>query len=696
MSQWHCRTCDRQYLDASGGDLCPVDGSVLVSAETSREYANARWLGRAISGRYLIFGILGVGGFGAVYRAHDSIQARDVAIKIILPSADVIGADVKGRFRQEAQLLESLESRRIIEVYEISEFEGTLYMVLELFPGRSLDSLLGDTGTLKLARAIHITSQILDGLAIAHRRGLIHRDLKPSNILVDELKDDEVKLIDFGIAKVIGARQEDSPKTGTGLVLGTVRYMAPEQLKRDGLISPQTDLYSVGILFYEMVVGHTPYDGSPAEMAAAQLYSPAPTLPRKVTTPELDNWFGRVMTKEPSERFVDALTMQADLIHSVFDETTTEKRADYLSFAKTRGLLGLLPVPSDGELSRAKSGLLEEPFIDTETELPPETSRLNVSQVASLVSSPTPEESRSDAVRDSSDEEYDEDGFTEQMNIADISLAQLAHYHPVDVSSHTDSASSVDVDAPMPATEILPTASRSLAPVEEVSEEDILFDESLKADLISEPDVPQSSRRPMQEEHSALDPEDEMTMRMGPGVLAAVLTAKTTPAIDRVSAHLEGPVPEAVPLLEAEVAPDEVPTGSLASVGGPLVGVLPEQGSVMEPAGTGRSKSRLSWYTKGVLALILAAVIGAMVYQGIRSKNQSTPNPPANQTAMLDAKGMVTEIQRSVSKCECARARRLLRGLLGKGLVPADGELSQLVSACKSPQFGRCEGASSQ
>ena len=141
--------------------------------------------------------------------------------------------------------------------------------------------------------------------------------------MVNEANDDGVNLIDLG-RQVLGATKDSVPKTGTGLVLGTVRYMAPEQLKRDGLVSSQTDLYSVGLVFYEMITGRTPYDGSPAEMAAAHLYHDPPTIPGAHRSESLDSWFARVMCKSPDERYLDALTMRADLMQCQGSDTIME------------------------------------------------------------------------------------------------------------------------------------------------------------------------------------------------------------------------------------------------------------------------------------------------------------------------------------------------------------------------------------
>ncbi|MEE2756606.1 MAG: serine/threonine-protein kinase [Myxococcota bacterium] len=325
MKRYFCRTCGQTYDAQRGGLPCPSDGTPLIAPAAAELCAEAPWLGHAIDDRYRLFDVLGTGGFGAVYRAYDAVSGIDVAIKVVADSSEMVAADAKERFRQEARLLESLQSDHIVDVLGFGEYKNALYMVLELIPGKTLKEMMEESGALDLHTATHITSQILTGLSTAHAQGLVHRDLKPANILVDEDANHAVTLIDFGIAKVIGAQERESPKTQTGMVLGTVRYMAPEQLKKDGLAGAQTDLYSVGVIFYEMLSGQSPYAGSQAEIAAAILYSDSPSLLDLGQAPALNAWFGRVMSKQPEHRYVDALTMKADLIHEICDETITEQ-----------------------------------------------------------------------------------------------------------------------------------------------------------------------------------------------------------------------------------------------------------------------------------------------------------------------------------------------------------------------------------
>ena len=286
--EWRCLLCGRAYADRAAGALCPHDDAVLVPAATAERFGGDALLGRRLAGDYLIFDILGLGGFGAVYRAVDILHGgRHVAIKTIRPGAERHNADARARFAQEARLLERLRNEHIVRVFRYGEADDALFMALELVPGRSLKRILRSRRSVSPRRAVSITAQILDALAHAHALGLIHRDLKPANILVIEHEDDAVKVIDFGIAKVLEAEDDDEgPKTGTGLVLGTVRYMAPEQLRQGGVVGPATDLYAVGRIVERLVAE------SEAPFALA-------------------GWLARMVADDPSDRFARAADARA-------------------------------------------------------------------------------------------------------------------------------------------------------------------------------------------------------------------------------------------------------------------------------------------------------------------------------------------------------------------------------------------------
>lgn len=309
-SDWICPTCGRQDATSVGpGALCPHDGRVLVDIERAAMAGDDPILGRVIGGQYAVYDQLGRGGMGAVYRAVHRRLRRQVALKTILP--DRIDEDVhelRARFEQEALMLSELRHPGIVTVYDFGEADGVLYMVLELIEGTSLADMLRRDGPVSLERAIDITRQLLDALGEPHRRGLIHRDIKPSNIMLEPRPDgtERVVLIDFGVAKArAGVMPEHgpTPRTQTGVAVGTPRYMAPEQLA-GGRLGPWTDHYAVAVVLYRMLVGQSPFTGAPAEMIAAHLRDPVPPLPGAFAA--LDPVIATAMAKSPDQRFADS------------------------------------------------------------------------------------------------------------------------------------------------------------------------------------------------------------------------------------------------------------------------------------------------------------------------------------------------------------------------------------------------------
>ena len=208
--------------------------------------------GSMVSG-YRIEEMIGKGGMGAVYRARDTALDRLVAIKALNPELSANSEFLK-RFRQEAQIQAKLNHPNIVGLFALTEEFGTHYMVMEYAPGRTLKEFINSIGPIPEKRAIPILSQVLNALDFAHKRGIIHRDIKPSNIIVDS--DDNVKILDFGIARVMG----EQGLTRTGQNIGTVYYMSPEQVRADKDIDARSDIFNLGITFYEMLTGRTPYN----------------------------------------------------------------------------------------------------------------------------------------------------------------------------------------------------------------------------------------------------------------------------------------------------------------------------------------------------------------------------------------------------------------------------------------------------
>lgn len=208
--------------------------------------------GSMVSG-YRIEEMIGQGGMGAVYRARDTALDRVVAIKALNPDLSA-NSDFIKRFRNEAQIQAKLNHPNIVGLFALVEEFGTHYMVMEFATGRTLKDLINSIGPIPEKRAIPILTQILNGLGFAHQRGILHRDIKPSNVIVD--KNDNVKILDFGIARVMG----EQGLTRTGQNIGTVYYMSPEQVRAEKDIDARSDIFSLGITFYEMLTGRTPYN----------------------------------------------------------------------------------------------------------------------------------------------------------------------------------------------------------------------------------------------------------------------------------------------------------------------------------------------------------------------------------------------------------------------------------------------------
>jgi serine/threonine-protein kinase len=258
-------------------------------------------------GRYRIQRKLGAGGMADVYLAEDQELGRRVAIKI-LDGRHANDAQFIERFRREAKNAAALNHPNIVSIYDRGEAEDTYYIAMEYLDGRTLKELIVGRGAAPVNVAIEYARQILSALRFAHRHGIVHRDIKPHNVLVDG--EGRVKVTDFGIARA-GASQ----MTEAGSIVGTAQYLSPEQA-RGGEVDPRSDLYSLGIVLYELLTGKTPFDGeTPVEIAMKHL-SQTPKPPSKLrpdVPPELDMVVLRALSKNPDDRYQDADEMEADL-----------------------------------------------------------------------------------------------------------------------------------------------------------------------------------------------------------------------------------------------------------------------------------------------------------------------------------------------------------------------------------------------
>jgi eukaryotic-like serine/threonine-protein kinase len=253
-----------------------------------------------VDGRYKVLHRLGSGGMAEVYCAQDLQLGRKVALKILYRRFAEDGEFVE-RFRREASSAAGLQHQHVVAVSDRGEYDGTYYIAMEYLEGRSLKTIIQQEAPLDPDRAIDLTIQVLRAARFAHRRGIIHRDLKPHNVIVDA--DGRAKVTDFGIARA-GA----SDMTQTGSIMGTAQYLSPEQAQGHS-VSAASDIYSIGIMLYELLTGRVPFEGESAVTIALKQVNERPERPsvyNPAVTPELEDAVMRALEKDPARRYPDA------------------------------------------------------------------------------------------------------------------------------------------------------------------------------------------------------------------------------------------------------------------------------------------------------------------------------------------------------------------------------------------------------
>lgn len=303
-----CPKCGVEYADHT--TLCPTDGVVL-------EREGDSLLGTTLAGKYRIDERLNEGGMGTVYRGTHVLMEKTVAIKVLRPS---LAADerIVARFSREARAASRISHPNALSVTDFGEDNGHVFIVMEFLSGRTLKQLIRDEGPLPLPRVVGITRQIGDALNAAHQQGVVHRDLKSDNImLLDTMTADYAKVLDFGIAKINEPDGGiDTNLTAPNLVIGTPQYMSPEQCSQESEIDARSDIYSLGVILYEMLVGHVPFSGdSPTMVMMKHLQDPVPSVleERSDLPAPVARVVSRAMAKVRDNRYQNAAELVEDL-----------------------------------------------------------------------------------------------------------------------------------------------------------------------------------------------------------------------------------------------------------------------------------------------------------------------------------------------------------------------------------------------
>ncbi|HEY9681000.1 MAG TPA: serine/threonine-protein kinase [Oculatellaceae cyanobacterium] len=325
-----CLACSGEFSAAF--DSCPNDGSTLVALD------NDGLTGTTLDGRYEILQVVGSGGMGTVYRATQKFINRTVAVKV-LRKGSITNTEILQRFQLEAQAASKLSNPHIVTVFDSNVSpSGEPYMVMDFLQGKSLDDVIKTTGPLSAARAIPIFMQACDALSKAHAKGIVHRDIKPSNIMLvkEDNEDDFVKLVDFGIAKMLQGN-ETPQLTRTGEIFGSPLYMSPEQW-RGGTIDERADIYSFGAVMYQALSGAPVFQGNDVLQLAFKHGQdlPEPLRAHGVGVPaRLEAAIFRALAKEPEERFQKMRDLKQELSEINASLTTADWQVHTITLAST-------------------------------------------------------------------------------------------------------------------------------------------------------------------------------------------------------------------------------------------------------------------------------------------------------------------------------------------------------------------------
>jgi len=375
----HCPTCGRQY--SSDFEVCPEDHAPLQADATVNEaLVTDPLVGHTLDEKYRLEERLGVGGMGTVYRARHLLIDRPVAVKV-LNQRFVEDEAARTRFSREARACGRLQHANAVTVTDFGQsHDGYVYLVMELLEGRTLREVLAKEAPLDAARAVSLMLQISAAVAAAHEAGIIHRDLKPANVFIVQRADVPavVKVLDFGIAKLAAdSLDEDDRMTLTqfGAMIGTPRYMSPEQC--DGAeLTPAADVYSLGVILYEMLTGTVPFSGSTPLAIAMKHTSEAPRNPREIVAsipPALEELVLHTLEKSPQDRPPDAEAFGRELL-----ETAERLGLEHAAVATSPNMAALRNVGTESpsgrlviDISRLRESMAATPDISEDTVVRP-------------------------------------------------------------------------------------------------------------------------------------------------------------------------------------------------------------------------------------------------------------------------------------------------------------------------------------
>ena len=305
-----CPVCHRRYPDKM--TICSAEAAVLKHLEDPL-------LGQTLAGKYRIDKLIKTGGMGSVYRGKHVLMDKTVAVKVLRPSLAVDDV-VVARFSREAKAASRISHPHAVSVTDFGEAEnGVVFLVMEYLDGRTLKEIINSEGALSLERTVGIVRQVAGALDAAHSQGVVHRDLKSDNIMLVHHDGDEwAKVLDFGIAKIMqttGNREGDI--TEANLVVGTPQYMSPEQCSQTGQLDARSDIYSLGVIVYEMLTGRLPFTGeSPTVIMMKQVQDPPPSIlaARSDLPAEVEGIIKRALAKQPLDRYQSAGELSGALL----------------------------------------------------------------------------------------------------------------------------------------------------------------------------------------------------------------------------------------------------------------------------------------------------------------------------------------------------------------------------------------------